>query len=762
MVAMRLKTKTVRATLGLLLFVTVGAMLAVAPPSAAQTPIVPAPSVDAPAPTLPDDLAPEDVDALLARLTDGDIRSLLRDELARRAEETVAAAAQPSGMSALGARIGEIWSEVKAKVPAWIDAIGSLGERAEAVERRLAMAKEGVLGMVLAVLALFAACWVAIALTFRVTRRWRHWLMDFDGVGYWERLTRALAFFLVLLLPIVAFRGVVRALTPLLQDYLGPLQGGGISYIWIFESGVSSAWFVLALSRRIFAPQAPQLRLANVSDEAAAALQLVVVRTLIIGMTGWLIAGLFPALGYGFPPALATVAIFGTIAYLVMMGDGLLHFSEMSQTTARLFGAGDAAERNVFRTILATAAPWLVLLFFTLAYFYWIGLWISTGQMHLVGPVGTIAVGLALPAFDQLGAETVQSLVSRSERAERYKRVLQGAWRVVLGIAAVAIIARLWGFDLYDFAKGENAPGWASAVFDIGVALLLGQLVWRLIQAALYQERRIAGGDMEDHMEDIAGSSRLSTLIPLVRNALLMIVSVVVFMIVLSSLGVDIGPLLASAGIIGIAIGFGAQTLVRDIFSGIFFLVDDAFRVGEYIELEGDLRGEVEAISVRSLQLRHHRGAVVTIPFGELKNVTNHNRDWVIYKMSFRLEPETDPAVVKKIVKRIGLELLEDPEHGPKFLEPLKSQGVLQIDDDSALIIRVKFKSKPRQQFVLRREVYHRLRAAFAENGIHFARRKVEVVSSGDNASDRAAIEAAAADPQQQGPSGLASANQQL
>ena len=266
--------------------------------------------------------------------------------------------------------------------------------------------------------------------------------------------------------------------------------------------------------------------------------------------------------------------------------------------------------------------------------------------------------------------------------------------------------------------------------------LLLAHIVWRLILAALHRERPVISGDAED-VSEVGAASRLDTLAPLFRNVLLTILAVVVIMMVLSSAGMNIGPLLASAGVIGIAVGFGAQTLVRDIFSGAFFLFDDAFRVGEYIELDKDLRGEVEAISIRSLRLRHHRGPVVTIPFGELKSVTNHNRDWVIYKMNFRLEPETDPQLVKKVVKEIGKEFLAHPEHGPKFIEPLKSQGVYMIDDDSALVIRVKFKCKPRAQFVLRREIYHRLRVVFAERGIRFARRKVEVIgpSGGEGAN---------------------------
>ncbi len=283
-----------------------------------------------------------------------------------------------------------------------------------------------------------------------------------------------------------------------------------------------------------------------------------------------------------------------------------------------------------------------------------------------------------------------------------------------------------------EFTKGEKAPVWASAGFDIVITILIGYMIWRLIKAALHTEARTNVGS-EDADPDAPPISRLDTLVPLFRNVLLGLLAIIVLMISLSAIGVDIGLLIASAGVVGIAIGFGAQTLVRDIFSGIFFLADDAFRVGEYIELDKETRGEVESISIRSLQLRHHRGAVITIPFGELKKVTNHNREWVIYKMPFRMEPDTDPLKFKKLVKMVGAEFMAHPEHGPKFIEPLKSQGVYYVDDDSALVMRVKFKCLPRAQFVIRREIYHRLRTVFAENDLKIARRKVEVVGPDGN-----------------------------
>jgi small-conductance mechanosensitive channel len=196
-------------------------------------------------------------------------------------------------------------------------------------------------------------------------------------------------------------------------------------------------------------------------------------------------------------------------------------------------------------------------------------------------------------------------------------------------------------------------------------------------------------------------------------------------MMALSSLGVDIGPLLAGAGVVGLAIGFGAQTLVKDIVSGVFFLLDDAFRLGEYIEV-GGVKGTVEKISIRSMRLRHHRGALNTVPYGEIGHLTNQSRDWVIVKLEFLVPHDTDLAKVKRIFKRIGAELQADPAMGPNLLDPLKSQGVLRVDD-SGLVIRAKFMARPGEQFVIRREVFQRVQKAFEEGGIPFARRQVAV-----------------------------------
>jgi small-conductance mechanosensitive channel len=199
----------------------------------------------------------------------------------------------------------------------------------------------------------------------------------------------------------------------------------------------------------------------------------------------------------------------------------------------------------------------------------------------------------------------------------------------------------------------------------------------------------------------------------------------------LSSIGVNIGPLIAGAGVIGLAIGFGAQTLVKDIIAGLFFLLDDAFRVGDYIQTAGT-KGMVDHISLRSLRLRHPRGMVNTIPFGDMGIVTNMSRDYIITKLDFRVRYDTDVERVRKIIKKKVYEpIMNNEELAPKLLDKIKSQGVRQMDD-SAMIMRVKYKTAPGQQFVIRKEVYRLMQEAFAEEGIEFAHRNVTVYIPSD------------------------------
>ncbi len=291
--------------------------------------------------------------------------------------------------------------------------------------------------------------------------------------------------------------------------------------------------------------------------------------------------------------------------------------------------------------------------------------------------------------------------------------------------AGVYTLLRVWGgADVF-----ENNPT-LDLIQDLTDVLFIGYIVFHAARIWMDGKIEEEGGDDLPALPGEgegggAGASRLATLLPLVRNFVLIVIAVAVALTAATQLGINVAPLFAGAGIVGLAIGFGSQTLVRDILSGAFFLMDDAFRKGEYIDV-GDVKGTVEKISLRSFQLRHHLGMLHTIPFGEIQFLTNFSRDWVMMKLPLRLTYDTDVEKVRKLIKKLGQSLLEDPEIGDHFLQPLKSQGVYMMED-SAMIIRVKFMTKPGDQWVVRKRVYAEIRALFEREGIKFAHREVTV-----------------------------------
>jgi small-conductance mechanosensitive channel len=323
-----------------------------------------------------------------------------------------------------------------------------------------------------------------------------------------------------------------------------------------------------------------------------------------------------------------------------------------------------------------------------------------------------------------------------SRRVANILAIIAGAWA----------ITRIWRIDI-----GMVTDGVLSRSYDIVAVLFAGYVIYHFVR--IWIDQKIAeetGEEIEVAPGDeggAGGASRLATLLPLFRNFLLVVIFTTFALIALTNIGINVSALFAGAGVVGLAIGFGAQALVRDIFSGAFFLFDDAFRKGEYIDV-GSVKGTVEKISVRSFQLRHHLGPLHTIPFGEIQHLTNFSRDWVMMKLPLRVTYDTDVEKVRKLIKKLGLELLEDEVVGSQFIQPLKSQGVIEMQD-SAMIIRVKFMTKPGDQWILRKRVYAEIRELFAREGIKFAHKEVTVRLAGASAEnlskeDKQAIGAAA------------------
>ncbi|UWR26009.1 mechanosensitive ion channel family protein [Sulfitobacter sp. S223] len=311
--------------------------------------------------------------------------------------------------------------------------------------------------------------------------------------------------------------------------------------------------------------------------------------------------------------------------------------------------------------------------------------------------------------------------------------------RRVAGILAFVAGAYAF-FYIWDNDGARMVESVLDRLLDIIIIIFIGYVIYHAFRIWIDTKIAEESGDEEEEAElgdegsAASSASRLATLLPLFRNFTLIVVVVTIILIVLMEVGINVGPLFAGAGIVGVAVGFGSQALVRDIFAGAFFLFDDAFRKGEYLDV-GGVKGTVEKISVRSFQLRHHLGALHTIPFGELQVMTNYSRDWVIMKLPLRVTYDTDVEKVRKLIKKLGIELLDDPVIGQNFIQPLKSQGVIEMQD-SAMIIRVKFMTKPGDQWLVRKRVYEEIRALFEREGIKFAHREVTVRLADGKAED--------------------------
>jgi len=545
--------------------------------------------------------------------------------------------------------------------------------------------------------------------------------------------------------------------------------------------GVISVFLALRIIwLNVLAPDAESHRLVALTTREARSLY----RVLLIGSAVSLTAVAFCLWmeRLGLSPEVHKVALIGAsgLTMIILSGIAIAY----RRVIARLIRGEGGADAPKWRRVLA--ASWHFI-----AVFYFIIAWgisavrILLGLPDATGLVGAplqvllgaaVAYGVLILVIDRLllprldtadaeaqiaedikraeeseGAEDTEGTLAQAhaEAAERearrspFRDLLDRGAAILVVFTSLDFLANWWGVPL------AGSGSLIGSFVEVLLVVFLGYMAYEAVKIVI--DRQIAKEAPADKDEEAevggAGESRIATLLPIFRNFLLITIVVIAAMVVLAELGVNIAPLFAGAGVVGLAIGFGAQTLIRDIFSGAFYLIDDAFRKGEYIDI-GSAKGVVEKISIRSMQLRHHRGALTTVPFGEIQQVENFSRDWAVMKLAFRVTYDTDVDKMRKIIKNFGKELLEDEYYGPMFLAPLKSQGILSMED-SAMIARVKFTTKPGKQFELRKVVYAGLRDLFEKNGIKFAHRQVtvRVAGSGDDGEeqDTPAVKAAAA-----------------
>lgn len=492
----------------------------------------------------------------------------------------------------------------------------------------------------------------------------------------------------------------------------------------------------VALARFILAPKHPELRLLNVRDQVARLLtRYVVIWAVLIG---------FNDFTYNFNRTNGVPFDDNLLPYwLNIMLHAYLGWAvwRARQAVPDMLLGRDEDSTRVERWVAHSYAK-LAIALVPLSWLL-VEMLLANNQLHLVADDRVlIFVGLvmAVPLFDTAVRGTVRALLGdfsgegqiaeRAFQSTRRSYIRMG--RLIVFAIFLSVAVPLFDLDIQTVSGAGLIGDLLNRLIDVLMVVAVGYLAWELVTLAinrkLADEQTASGASAAAEFAGEGGGtgvSRLATVLPLLRITLQTLIVSMTVLFALSEMSIDITPLLAGAGVVGLAVGFGAQRLVADVVSGVFFLIDDAFRSGEYVDIEGTV-GTVESISLRSMQLRHHRGAVHTIPYGELKRITNYSRDWVIMKLRFTVPFDTNLNQVKKLFKQIGREMMEVPELAEGLLQPFKSQGALEVDD-VGIVIRGKFMAEPGKQFALRREILARVQRVFEENGIQFARKEVRV-----------------------------------
>jgi moderate conductance mechanosensitive channel len=653
----------------------------------------PAPRAAEPAP------APEQVRALIELLSDPQVRDWLREQVTEPAAE---AAATPDAdvMDFAEGRLEAIRRELRAMAAAVPRLPAALAAAWRTLEADLS--QTGVLGALALVGAFaglgFGAQWLYWMLTGAALRHIISLPMDTVPARVTATLKRlgwGLGWLTVFAL------GSVGAF--LLFDWPPVLRSVVLAYLLAFV-GLRLA---LVLGRFLLAPGAEKFRIVPM-DTAAAWFWYV--------WSGVLIGFFFFA--WVTMEILAVLGVEGQVRRVILLAFGFVLFGiGIAIIWLRPRPAGDeegAARERRGRTpeillTVAAAVLWVLWLVGAMPVF-WLGV-----------------VALALPAALALLQRGINHLLRPAEAPAAAAAppsllavCLERGLRAALLIGAVYFLAWAWDIDAARMAAGETMPErLLRGLLHAAIILLLVDLAWHLLKTWIDRKLFEQQGPIAPGTDEARRQARLRTLLPILRNMALVVLVVMAVLMALSALGIEIGPLIAGAGVVGVAIGFGAQTLVKDIIAGMFYLLDDAFRIGEYI-ISGSYKGTVESFSLRSIKLRHHRGYLYTVPFGELGAVQNMSRDWVIDKLMIGITYDSDLDKVKKIIKQVSKEIMADPDLAANVIEPLKMQGVETFDDFS-IRIRLKMMTKPGEQFTIRRRAYALIKRAFDANGIHFA-----------------------------------------
>ncbi|MBI2715459.1 MAG: mechanosensitive ion channel [Rhizobiales bacterium] len=474
-------------------------------------------------------------------------------------------------------------------------------------------------------------------------------------------------------------------------------------------------WRINALVLRlIFRPDLAAARLCDMDDDAARHLYRSIVGMMLLFIfLRFLAAQLAPL-----SPSDDAIAAGRLITSPVVLAAPIWLIITVKTAAAQwLGGLGRSARYAAFisRHWLGITIPLIVAIVATQIY------GAVTGHLHVpTALVLTLNLLIGVLLFETLLQAFVRRLDSQlpgftpAGPAPTLADVVARCIRVAVLIGVIVLICESWVVNVLGLVDANAWDRLTSESRTAGITLFVAYVLWEAFKYGTESYLRRNADDTA------STATRLGTLIPLLRVTVAIILTVVALLIALENIGVNVTPLLAGASVLGLALSFGSQTLVRDIVSGIFYLTDDAFRAGEFIDCE-KAKGTVEGFTLRSVRLRNQSGQLHTVPFGELGRVTNYSRDWAAVEFNLRFARDTDLDKLRQATAKVSDDIMAVPELKQTLLEPLKVDGIADVGDN-ALVIRFKFVTRPGTPGTMQNEAVSRMLTTFPQLGIAFAK----------------------------------------
>jgi moderate conductance mechanosensitive channel len=562
---------------------------------------------------------------------------------------------------------------------------------------------------VLIVLGLATAIEVAVI---RFLGRFRRRLAEQPRNGWWVWILSVLARTVLELLPILAFAAAAYGILPLTE----PREATRLIVLTLVNASVL-ARAILALGRILLSPGLPQLRPLPLGDESANYAQIWLRRFVNVPVYGYFVAQGLLLIGVPVAIYLILLRIIGLLLATMAIVLVLQNRAALSQWL------GGGARSSSARVRAADVWHLIAILVIVLLYLVWafavpggveflMRAFVATAVILVVAKLLKAGIARAVRRGFALNTELSRRYPGLEARANRHLPMLQRLLTGVVWVFAALALLEAWGLNSFGWLGSEVGRKITGSLLSILFILGMVWLVWELLDTAIERYLEEQGPDGQT----VERSARMRTLLPLVRNAVRVVLATMALLIVLSELGLNIGPLLAGAGVVGLAIGFGAQTLVKDVITGIFILVEESISVGDVVDLGGH-GGVVESMNIRSVRVRDVSGSVHIIPFSSVSTVVNMTKEFAYAVFTLGIAYEVDVDRATAVMQQVGRDLQHDPAFKNAILAPIEIFGIDSFTD-LAVKVQARMKTRPGRQWAVSREFNRRVKLAFQQAAI--------------------------------------------